>query len=52
MSEALGDHGGSFDDGDARQGATPRRAVFPVDIEHPDAAGLKRLRAGADDASP
>ena len=34
MREDLGDHGGIFDGGDVRQGATTLGAVFQVDIEH------------------
>jgi hypothetical protein len=39
MGEDLGDHGGIYEGGDDRQGAAPLWAVFPVDSEHPDAAG-------------
>ena len=44
MREDLGDHGGIFDGGDDRQGATTLGAVFQVDIEHPFTKALPGFR--------
>ena len=45
MREDLGDHGGIFDGGDDRQGATTLGAVFQVDIEHPFTKALPGFRS-------
>jgi hypothetical protein len=48
LREELGNHGRRFEGGDDLQGAATRGTLFDVAIEHPDAAGLKLMRASAE----